>query len=36
MHKIVGKDVFVWVYLVSSEHMTNRMSLQIIEIGYHS
>ena len=36
MHNIVVKDIFAWVYLVSTEHITNRMSLQIIEIGYHS
>ena len=35
MHNIVVKDIFAWVYLVSTEQITNRMSLQIIEIGYH-
>ena len=36
LHNIAVKDVFVWVYLVSTEQITNRMSLQIIEIGYNS
>ena len=36
MHSIVVKDIFAWVYLVSTEQITNRMSLQIIEIGYNS
>ena len=35
MHNIV-KDIFAWVYLVSTEQITNRMSLQIIEIGYNN
>ena len=35
MHNIVVKDIFAWVYLVSTEQITNRVSLQIIEIGYH-
>ena len=36
LHNIVVKDVFACVYLVSTEQITNRMSLQIIEIGYNS
>ena len=36
LHNIVVKDIFAWVYLVSTEQITNRMSLQIIEIGYNS
>ena len=36
LHNIVVKDNFAWVYLVSTEQITNRMSLQIIEIGYNS
>ena len=32
---IVVKDVFAWVYLVNIEQITNRMSLQITEIGYN-
>ena len=32
---IVVKDVHAWVYLVNTEQITNRMSLQIIEIGYN-
>ena len=36
LHNIVVNDVFAWVYLVSTEQITNRMSLQIIEIGYNS
>ena len=30
------KDIFAWVYLVSIEQITNRVSLEIIEIGYNS
>ena len=26
LHNIVVKDIFAWVYLVSTEHITNRMS----------
>ena len=36
LHNIVVKDIFAWVYLVCTEQITNRMSLQIIEIGYNS
>ena len=36
LHNNVVKDIFAWVYLVSTEEITNRMSLQIIEIGYNS
>ena len=36
LHNIVVKDIFAWVYLVSTEQITNRISLQIIEIGYNS
>ena len=36
LHNIVVKDIFAWVYLLSNEQITNRMSLQIIEIGYNS
>ena len=36
LHNIVVKDIFAWVYLVSTEQITNRMSLQIIKIGYNS
>ena len=32
---IVVKDVYAWVYLVNTEQITNRASLQIIEIGYN-
>ena len=35
MHNIVVKDIYAWVLLVSTEQITNRVSLQIIEIGYH-
>ena len=35
MYNIVVKDISAWVYLVSTEQITNRISLQIIEIGYH-
>ena len=35
MHNIVVNDVFAWVYPVNTEQITNRMSLQIIEIGYN-
>ena len=35
LHNIVFKDVFAWVYLVNTEQITNRMSLQVIEIGYN-
>ena len=33
---IVIKDIFAWVYLVSIEQITNRVSLEIIGIGYNS
>ena len=36
MHTIVIKDIFAWVYLVSTEQITNRVSLEIIGIGYNS
>ena len=36
LHNIVVKDIFAWVYLVSTERITNRASLEIIEIGYSS
>ena len=36
LHNIVVKDIFAWVYLVSTEQITNRMSFQIIEISYNS
>ena len=35
LHNII-KDIFAWVYLVSTEQIANRMSLGIIEIGYNS
>ena len=33
LHNIVIKDIFAWVYLVSTEQITNRVSLEIIGIG---
>ena len=36
LHSIVVKDIFAWVYLVSTEQITNRVSLEIIGIGYDS
>ena len=36
LHNIVVKDIFAWVYLVNSEQITNRVSLEIIEIGCDS
>ena len=36
LHNIVIKDIFEWVYLVSTEQITNRVSLEIIGIGYSS
>ena len=36
LHNIVVKDIFAWVYLVSTEQITNRVSLEIIGIGYNS
>ena len=36
LHNIVIKDTFTWVYLVSTERITNRVSLEIIGIGYNS
>ena len=36
LHNIVVKYIFAWVYLVSTGQITNRVSLQIIEIGYSS
>ena len=35
LHNIVVKDIFAWVYLVSTEQITNRVSLEI-GIGYNS
>ena len=36
LHNIVVKDIFAWIYLVSTEQITNRVSLEIIGIGYDS
>ena len=36
LHNIVIKDTFAWVYPVSTEQITNRVSLEIIGIGYNS
>ena len=36
LHNILIKDIFAWVYLVSTEQITNRVSLEIIGIGYNS
>ena len=36
LRNIVIKDIFAWVYLVSTEQITNRASLEIIGIGYNS
>ena len=36
LHNIVIKDIFAWVYLVSTEQITNGVSLEIIGIGYNS
>ena len=36
LHNFVIKDIFGWVYLVSTEQITNRVSLEIIGIGYNS
>ena len=36
LHNIVVKDIFAWVYLVSTEQITNPVSLEIIGIGYNS
>ena len=36
LHNIVIKDIFAWVYLISTEQITNRVSLEIIGIGYNS
>ena len=35
LHNVV-KGIFAWFYLVSTEQIRNRMSLQIIKIGYNS
>ena len=35
LHNIVIKDIFAWVYLVSTEQITNRVSLEIIGIDYN-
>ena len=36
LHNIVIQDIFAWVYLISTEQITNRMSLEIIGNGYNS
>ena len=36
LHNIVVKDIFACVYLVSTEQITNRVSLEITGIGYNS
>ena len=36
LHNIVVKDIFVWDYLVSTEQITNWVSLEIIGIGCNS
>ena len=36
LHNIVINDIFAWVYLVSTEQIRNRVSLEIIGIGYNS
>ena len=36
LRNIVIKDIFAWVYLVSTGQITNRASLEIIGIGYNS
>ena len=36
LHNIDIKNIFAWVYLVSTEQITNRVSLEIIGIGYNS
>ena len=36
LHNIVINDIFAWAYLVSTEQITNRVSLEIIGIGYNS
>ena len=36
LHNIVVKYIFAWVYLVGTEQITNRVSLEIIGIGYNS
>ena len=30
LHNIVVKDIFAWLYLVSTEQITNRVGLEII------
>ena len=35
LHNIVIKDIFAWIYLISTEQVTNRVSLGIIGIGYN-
>ena len=35
LHYIVIIDIFAWVYLVSTEQITNRVSFEIIGIGYN-
>ena len=36
LHNIVIKDIFAWVYLVRTEQITNRVSLEILRIDYNS
>ena len=36
LHNIVIKDIFAWVYLVSTEQIPNPVGLEIIGIGYNS
>ena len=36
LHNIVIKDILAGIYLVSTEQITNRASLEIIGIGYNS
>ena len=36
LHNIVIKDIYAWVYFVFTQQITNRVSLEIIGIGYDS
>ena len=36
LHNIVIKNIFAGVYLVSTEQITNRVSLEMTGIGYNS
>ena len=36
LHNIVVKYIFAWVYLVSTDQITNQVSLEIIGIGNNS